>query len=611
MKKRIVFDTIPIEIDFLIDIINSWLITYPESRPFFAVRTPEEGKVIAARFPHLIRKGDFIIRDLLPLKANEKNIGLLLTSEQYAAPVPGLINVCCFHGQASKGHTLTTKIDKGYSAYFVLGPLQRKALETHYLEHYGKLPETPILINIGQTNKDRLLAGEWKRNDVLREQGLDPSRPTILYAPAFNEGASLREFGPELVARLEALRDCNILIKLSVDNYASPSDMRRNGGVDWFKTLSIFERHPHIRIFRDIRIDPALAAADVLITDISSVSFDFMILGKPVVFIDVPRFWNETLKQQFPQEDTSGWINRLDKNAGREFGLVAQNLDELLPCVREALAKGSSEAFAEDMQKRLLYHPGKAVPFAVKVLEHLLASLPQERKLVKASPYAKGFRNAGATVAAARAEGLSVNDYLEAHEDTPKKRGHRDRIIAEMQKHKLLELNGKTVLEIGAGTGRFLEKVLEKKPARYEVYETAPDWANYLANEYGHRHPELYIQPADGRSLRDTPTASCDLIHAHAVFVYLNFTTLIGYLEESARVLKSGGVLCCDFLYDTDWNLDVAHEWSRRNLHFPVVLSRSLMEDIFAELNLKPASEFTEIYGGTFSRYVILEKALD
>jgi hypothetical protein len=57
------------------------------------------------------------------------------------------------------------------------------------------------------------------------------------------------------------------------------------------------------------------------------------------------------------------------------------------------------------------------------------------------------------------------------------------------------------------------------------------------------RNLELICHPADGETLKSTPSSSCQLVHAHAVIVYLPFLKSFSYLREAARVLVSGGHL--------------------------------------------------------------------
>jgi SAM-dependent methyltransferase len=336
------------------------------------------------------------------------------------------------------------------------------------------------------------------------------------------------------------------------------------------------------------------------------------VLGKPVIFIDVPKFFNHTLKMLFPHEDTAAWASRPAVNAGRDYGSLVADLDALPREVRVALDKGQSADMAAAMRKKFLYHPGKAAKQTAKLLGSLLQeqadNASQARRSARpARNVGQGFINAADTEEAASRAALSLNEYLESREDTPKKRGRRDRLIAAMEERGLLELAGKTVLEIGPGTGRYTEKILERLPSRYEIYETAEDWAASLARRFG-TTPGFVTQAANGRDLAHTPTASCDLVHAHAVFVYLSFTNLVEYLMEISRVCKIGGHVCFDLFYDTDWSLFIARSWLLSEQSFPVVFSRPLLEGIYADLGLTLCGEFTEIYGASLSRYVVLRK---
>ena len=53
-------------------------------------------------------------------------------------------------------------------------------------------------------------------NDLCKSEPAT-SRKTIIYAPAFNEGASMREFGEEIIAVICGLDGFNVLAKLAID----------------------------------------------------------------------------------------------------------------------------------------------------------------------------------------------------------------------------------------------------------------------------------------------------------------------------------------------------------------------------------------------------------
>ena len=69
---------------------------------------------------------------------------------------------------------------------------------------------------------------------MLLSLGLDPARPTILYAPTWSPASSLNAMGVELVLRLHRL-PVNLIVKL----HDRSRDLRErySGGVDWVARL--------------------------------------------------------------------------------------------------------------------------------------------------------------------------------------------------------------------------------------------------------------------------------------------------------------------------------------------------------------------------------------
>lgn len=154
-------------------------------------------------------------------------------------------------------------------------------------------------------------------------------------------------------------------------------------------------------------------------------------------------------------------------------------------------------------------------------------------------PDVKGFLSARKTIRAARRAGLAVGDYIDQIHAEP---GVSAATVDAMIKLSDLDSRADRVCEIGAGSGRYTEKVIEAlRPRTYEAYETAADWLPYLR-----RLPHVITPPCDGRTLAGTATASVDLVHAQKVFVYLLFTTTVSYLREMARVVRPGGAVAFD-----------------------------------------------------------------
>jgi hypothetical protein len=93
-------------------------------------------------------------------------------------------------------------------------------------------------------------------------------------------------------------------------------------------------------------------------------------------------------------------------------------------------------------------------------------------------PAAGGYIDCRSTVREAARAGLSVTDYVERW-------WNQEGCTAEVVKKMLAACEGsglvERVVEIGPGTGRYLEAVLATHPgAVHEICETADDWARFL-----------------------------------------------------------------------------------------------------------------------------------
>ena len=228
--------------------------------------------------------------------------------------------------------------------------------------------------------------------------------------------------------------------------------------------------------------------------------------------------------------------------------------------------------------------------------------LPLGFKMVSARYGLGSSIDMAATVAGAKAKGQTVCEYVETlwHQQ-----GCTARVIEEMKRSGCLsKLNN--VVEIGPGTGRYLDFVLrEATPKRYEIYETAADWAGWLAETYS---PTVVRQHADGHTLHQTPSQSCELVHAHGVFVYLSLLHSFEYFPELCRVLAPGGYLVFDFLPAAEFDLPTINRWLQTENRYPVVLPEEHVRKYFAERGCNLIHEFDNRYGEGRSHYVVFKR---
>jgi hypothetical protein len=171
------------------------------------------------------------------------------------------------------------------------------------------------------------------------------------------------------------------------------------------------------------------------------------------------------------------------------------------------------------------------------------------------------FLPADKTMAAARKAGMSVADYIDS---TFAKPGATAETVSAMLKIADLRGDVATVCEIGPGSGRYAEAVINSlHPGSYEIYETATDWLPHLG-----QLPNAVIWPCDGRTLSQTADASVDLVHAQKVFVYLEFSVTAKYLEEMARVVRPGGVAAFDILTENCMDDAAVAQWIERGTFY-------------------------------------------
>lgn len=115
--------------------------------------------------------------------------------------------------------------------------------------------------------------------------GLDPGRPTVVYAPTFSPASSLHRGGEAIVETvLEA--GCNVIVKLH-DRSLDP-DPRYSGGVDWRRRMARFEQPGRFLFADDSDSTPYVLASDAMISDHSSIAFEFCVLDRPLIVYEAP-----------------------------------------------------------------------------------------------------------------------------------------------------------------------------------------------------------------------------------------------------------------------------------------------------------------------------------
>jgi len=236
---------------------------------------------------------------------------------------------------------------------------------------------------------------------------------------------------------------------------------------------------------------------------------------------------------------------------------------------------------------------------AISLLSRLRG--PCESQTGKQACSSKGYLPAKQTVEMATRSGLSVCDYVEK---IWQQQGSTEKVVGELVRLGVFDGERNHILEIGAGTGRYLEKVLQVcRPELYESYETARDWSDWLQGEY-----PIISRDANGDSLGGTKTNSVDVIHAHGLFVYVPFLVSCRYFREIFRVAGKESWVAFDVLSEDCFDKTVMDRWLDSAHDYPCFLSTDFVVSLFVEQGFSLVSTFMNDYGEGRSKYLVFKK---
>jgi len=210
------------------------------------------------------------------------------------------------------------------------------------------------------------------RRDPPPSLPLDPDQPTVVFAPTWNPGLSA---APVLGDRLAELirgdgSPLNIIIK------PHPHlPVRRGKWMGWWRRLARRDSRVHLVEDAAVDITPYLLAADVLVSDASSVIFLFLALDRPIVAVTHP------LHRFDPAYDRDD-LNWRWRDMAAE---VTDPRRQLAAAVRTALAQPDERGEIRRRYAEELFGPRRDGRNAERVGEHILATL---ESMAGVEPYA-------------------------------------------------------------------------------------------------------------------------------------------------------------------------------------------------------------------------------
>jgi CDP-glycerol glycerophosphotransferase len=193
-------------------------------------------------------------------------------------PVPGIRFFDVWHGIPFKGFDARDfRVQHRYDEVWVASPM----LARKYVEKFGF--DARNVIATGYARTDQLIEPLADRASVRRDFGLPEEGKVLLFAPTWRQddaGRSLYPFGETeerflgLLAKVAHRHKATVVVRHHLNSGTTALKNRADIAFLPFSTYPMTEQ--------------LLLASDVLVCDWSSIAFDFLLLGRPAIFLDVP-----------------------------------------------------------------------------------------------------------------------------------------------------------------------------------------------------------------------------------------------------------------------------------------------------------------------------------
>jgi hypothetical protein len=220
-----------------------------------------------------------------PLRAAFMKFDAYLAADFIWAKLPrGTNRIQTFHGVAGKYGNVYDRPERSLREWDRLFFINQRRLN-NFVAAGAIDADSPAIRLVGMPKADCLVDGSLQRDAILESLGLDPSRRTVLYAPTWTPYSSLNAMGEDLVDQL-ARAGFSVIVKLH-DN-SRDLDPRNSGGIDWVGRLTPILQNCGGHLAERGSITPYLVAADVMISDHSSAGFEYLLLDRPHIRIEMP-----------------------------------------------------------------------------------------------------------------------------------------------------------------------------------------------------------------------------------------------------------------------------------------------------------------------------------
>lgn len=267
-----------------------------------------------------------------------------------------------FHGVAGNSDLDDpSALQPGFGGFDRVGFINAERMSTY---RRRGIVSADAAVLVGFPKADRLVLGGHSASQIRRDFGLGGNRLVALYAPGWSPAGSLHAAGEQIVA---SLRDAgfDVIVKLHPMSFHPAA--KYSGGIDWRARIDAIQEPGRVVHVLDPDSSPAMAASDVLVTDHSTVGFEYCLLDRPIVLFDLPDL--PRIARVNPDQ-----VARL-----RSVARLARRDEEIGAVARAELAHaGRLSAPRRRLAAQMFYRAGTATGRALALLYELLELPPPE-----------------------------------------------------------------------------------------------------------------------------------------------------------------------------------------------------------------------------------------
>ena len=261
-----------------------------------------------------------------------------------------------FHGVAGK-----YDLDRPVGLPMDLGQYDRIAfINRDRMDRYrdaGLVTETQAVL-VGYPKLDRLALGAIDATAVRASLGFDGGRPIALYAPTYSPASSLHLAGEAII---EALETAGFDVVVKLHDRSLDSDCRYTAGIDWRRRLRALEQPGRVRHVETPDVSPLLAIAGLMVTDHSSVGFEYLVCDRPLIVFDAPGLTE------------AARINPEKVALLRSAATVVGSVQDLVSAARHSLeAPERLSRERRDVASTMFFKPGTATDRAMTLVRQML-----------------------------------------------------------------------------------------------------------------------------------------------------------------------------------------------------------------------------------------------